>query len=80
MEIKKIGYKRRLECLTNHEKQFFVRFDTCWSGPCPAIEYTKKQELRLEGYVACGYDASSSYPLIIFINDSEEFFRIVELK
>ena len=81
MEIKKIGYKRKLDCMTSHEKNNFVKFNTQWSGPCPDFKTTKKQEKSLEGYVACAYDASAfNQSLIIFINDFEESFKIVELK
>ena len=75
MRIKKIGYKRRLECITNHEKNNFVRFNTPWSGPCPNIEYNKKELKKLEGYTPCAYDYSAwGQTLILFINDFEETF------
>ena len=81
MEIKKIGYKRKLECMTSYEKNNFVRFNTPWSGPCPDFKTTKKQEKSLDGYVVCAYDASAyDQNLVIFINDFEESFKIVELK
>jgi len=81
MEIKKIGYKRKLECMTSYEKNNFVRFNTQWSGPCPDFKTTKKQEKKLLGYIPCAYDASAyDQNLVIFINDFEESFKIVELK
>ena len=81
MKIKKIGYKRKLECMTSHEKKHYLKFSSFWRCHFPKFKKTKKQQKQLQGYVACAYDASAVFQtLIIFINDFEESFKIVELE